>query len=197
MLSNADYRFLKRSGREFKMSRTEVLDVFVETETEPTEAFVDFQIQFGGYLPDPGLTYGLFYPTGLGMKSTTPTIEVRDNKTFARCDLKNLNQIVYEIDESGQYYEDGHPLAESFANMVAFNRYLDATLTEQDWKHIPNDRLSTKRYQAFFDESALDVVLSVSDKYHQALRNKEMFYIKCGHYEPRLYVSPHVAKRGG
>jgi len=61
MLTNADYSFLKRNEREFKMSRSEVIDVFAAAETERTVSFVDFQLKFGGYRSDPGLTLGLFY----------------------------------------------------------------------------------------------------------------------------------------
>lgn len=73
---------------------------------------------------------------------------------------------------------------------------MERILTREDWTHISQDRLTTKRYEGFLDESTLSVVSEASDAYRQVLRDDRMLYIKVPGW-PRLFVKPELAKQVG
>lgn len=191
-MRDSEYRYLKRGGRVFRMTRDEVVAVLTQADAPLCEPVIDFQVRFGGYNWI-DLTFGLFFPDGLGLKPTTPNVSSRDGRQFFECAHRNISQIHYEIDEAGQIYEDYRPSAESFESLIAHHAYVETLLSQQDWKHIPEYRLATKRFQGFLDESQLTKVPQASDAYRQVLRADDMVCIRFGEHS-HLYVTPDRAK---
>ena len=191
-MNDSEYRYLKRGGRAFRMSRDEVVAVLTQADAPLCEAVIDFQVRFGGYVWT-DLTLGLFFPDGLGLKPTAPNGSIRDGRHFFECAHRNISQICYEIDEAGQIFEEYRPSAESFESLIADHAYVETVLSQQDWKHIPEDRLATKRFQGFFDESELTKVPQASDAYRQVLRGDDLVCIRFGEHS-RLFVTPDRAK---
>ena len=63
MLTSQVYDYLKRNPRRFKMSEEEILACFNEYGIPPHPKFVDFQLKYGGYCPEPEeMTFGIVTP---------------------------------------------------------------------------------------------------------------------------------------
>lgn len=196
MLNQRGYRFLKECNRRFRMTRRETCGVLERHGIASFEAVIDFQCRFGGYDLDEDVTLGLCFPAATGVTPNSPSIEDRNGTIYFDCVLPTLCQIHFQIDESGTYFEDGSPAAESVDNLIQHYAYLHHVEWRREWTHISQDRLATKRFQGFFDESKLSIVSEASDAYRQVLRNEEMLYIKEPNY-CRLFVTPELAKMVG
>lgn len=196
MLSQLGFDYLKRHKRQFKMARADVVDVLQRSGVPLFEPVIDFQLRFGGCRIAEDFVFGLFYPDSDGQKPVSPQTEEWDGETRFVCSVRNSVQMWLHINEHGTYFEDRVPHAESVENLIAHYAWVDRTLTRENWTHISQDRLTTKRYEGFLDESQLAVVPEASDAYRQVLRNDRMLYIKVPGW-PRLFVKPELARQVG
>jgi len=187
MLTDSDYRYLRRNKRRFKMTRSEANEALAAANVPQIDAFIDFQSTYAGYNPEEDVTYGI---VGLAAQPDgEPRSDCLRDVTRARCDLDNRIQIRFWIDENGLFYYEQSPVAETFESYVRFQAYCELTLGLLGWTHIDNERRATKRFQKFLNGRVADPVANATDQYHSVIRSDDFFEIKiCDN--PRLFVRP-------
>ncbi|MDX1927737.1 MAG: hypothetical protein SFV81_14540 [Pirellulaceae bacterium] len=173
------------------MTRDEALAAFECAGVPPLPAFLDFQTKFGGYAPDLDVTYGV---VGLKDHSGEPRWSQEENLQFVRCDLENITQVRMSLDETGVFYHDGTPVAESFESFIAYSAYSAQTLTPLGWKYIDDERRSTKRFKEFLSNlEQATVVRRATDRYHSVCQSGQYFKVVIGNYQA-LFVRPDLLK---
>ena len=195
MLSSKVYSYLKRNPRRFKMTKEDVLGVFTKCEIPPLPQFVDFQLKFGGYCPDEEMTFGIVTPFGLDDR--TCGAEKFNDVVLVEFVVDCLVQISYSLDENGQIYYDGWPVAESFESYLSHRCYVDSQLyvdgqLVDNWTRIIHDRRDTKRFQKLFELQKTSRVAEASDKFLRVTRNDGLFLVERGEHYSELFVKPEI-----
>ncbi len=194
MLTDFEYRYLRRNKRRFKMTWDEAIAAFAAAGIPPLPAFLEFQTVFGGYRPDEDVTYGIVDPTEQDTGDGEPRFMERGGLQLARCDLENRMQIRLQIDQNGVFYYENTPVAESFESYLVFNAYCDQTLLPLGWTSIDPERRATKRFRAFFEKlDAAPVVRRATDQYHSIHQSDQFFAIAIGGNR-QLFVRPDLLK---
>lgn len=192
MLTQADYSYLKRQKRDFKMNREQAITAFERDDVPTIETFVNFQVTYGGYRPEPDLTYGIVKP--MGKYSEGPArCQTRDGIKYARCDINSLVQIRYWLGENGVFCFEDYPVAENFESYLRFNAYIANTLEPLGWTFIDHERRATKKFRRFLESHNTETIPQASDQYHNIRRGDTLFWIKRTHYDA-LYVRPDALK---
>lgn len=192
MLTEFEYRYLRRNARRFKMTHDEAAVAFAAVGIPELPVFIEFQAGFGGYNPDDDVTYGVVGPTH--QSDGEPRWSKRVNLILARCDLENRMQIRLQIDQSGLFYYEHTPVAESFESYISFNAYCHQTLMPLGWTFIDHQRRATKRFIAFFEKlDKASVVPSGTDQFHSIRQSDQYFEIAIGG-DRRLFVRPDLLR---
>lgn len=110
MLSQLGFDYLKRHKRQFKMARTDVVEVLQRSGISLFEPVIDFQVQFGGCRIEEDFVFGLFYPDSDGQNPVSPETEEWDGEIRFGCSVRNSLQIRFHINEHGTYFEDRIPM---------------------------------------------------------------------------------------
>lgn len=177
MLTDFEYRYLKRNPRRFKMTLAECVDSLTRVNVPLHHGFIEFQLSYGGYSPDEDVTFGIVGPSDqpkLCRYHQEPRSTISEGVKLARCDLDNRTQIRLHIDEHGKFYFEDIPVAESFESYVRFVAYRLQTLQSLGWTFIDQERRETKRFRAFFDNLEPSAVIDeVTDRFHWVRRSPQ------------------------
>ena len=187
MLSQIVYKYLKRNPRRFKMARKEIVEAFERHSIPTLDLFIDFQLQFGGYCPEPDeMTFGIVTPLGDDFRHDADELNDLVRVDFA---VDCYVQIGFWMDEHGLIYYDHIPVAESFESYLRHRCYVDSVL-DKNWTRITYDRRKTKKFRKLLDGQIVNRIEDASDQYLSVKRNAGMMWVERGDHYLELFVDP-------
>ena len=172
------------------MTRDEIVMAFDRYKIPALDLFVDFQLQFGGYCPEPEeMTFGIVSP----LNDEDFRNEPDDFDGLVRVDfaVDCCVQIGFWMDENGLIYYDHLPVAESFESYLRHRCYVDAVLDES-WTRITCDRRESKKFRELLDKQKIQRIVGASDKLLSVARNEGLMWVMRGAHYRELFVKPEV-----
>ena len=192
MLTDVEYRYLRRNTRRFKMTPDEATAALGAAGVPLLPVFLAFQTAFGGYCPDDDVTYGIVGPDD--NNEGEPRVRKQGRLQLVRCDLKNRTQIRLYLDQNGVFYQEDTPVAESFESYLVFAAYVAQTLQPLGWTYIDQERRATKRFRALSEKwEPAPVVPHATDPHHAVHQGPQYFELTLGD-DRQLYVRPDLLK---